>query len=166
MKVVSKSNSLTIKFFNLDGSLFAQSPIPRRFEDAVQKCVDSSRGFAIRLQNSNGKFAWVGLAFRDRNDAFDFNVCFKDFEEKVDAEKNPEPHACPVHEHGESDDEQGDRALGEDGEPDGESGKGIPDNPPPGPGHENRFGGQIQRGVFGGHGQLRHRQQQQQRVQQ
>lgn len=92
MKVVSKSNSLTIKFFNLDGSLFAQSPIPRRFEDAVQKCVDSSRGFAIRLQNSNGKFAWVGLAFRDRNDAFDFNVCFKDFEEKVDAEKNPEKY--------------------------------------------------------------------------
>lgn len=90
--MVSKSNCLTIKFFNLDGSLFAQSPVPRRFEEAVQKCVDSSRGFAIRLQNSNGKYAWVGLAFRDRNDAFDFNVCFKDFEEKVEAEKNPDKY--------------------------------------------------------------------------
>ncbi len=92
LKVISKSNALTIKFFNPDGSLFAQSPVPKKYEEAVQKCVDSSRGYAIRLQNNNGKYAWVGLAFRDRNDAFDFNVCFKDFEEKVDAEKNPDKY--------------------------------------------------------------------------
>jgi hypothetical protein len=34
--------------------------------------------------------AWVGLAFRDRNDAFDFSCCFSDYLEKLDREKNPE----------------------------------------------------------------------------
>ena len=29
------------------------------------------------------------MAFRDRNDAFDFNVCFSDYEQKRDMEMNP-----------------------------------------------------------------------------
>ena len=37
------------------------------------KTNDSSRGFALRLENK-GRYAWVGLAFRDRSDAFDFSV--------------------------------------------------------------------------------------------
>ena len=37
------------------------------------KTNDSSRGFALRLEN-NGRYAWVGLAFRDRSDAFYFSV--------------------------------------------------------------------------------------------
>lgn len=78
---------------NNDGSIFACCPVPHRWEEAIQKCVDSSRGFAVRLQNPNGKFAWVGLAFRDRNDAFDFNVCFSDFEQKRELEINPNKFA-------------------------------------------------------------------------
>ena len=91
--MISKNNNVIINFLNPDNSVFACCPVPQRWEEAIQKCVDSSRGFAIRLQNLNGKYAWVGLAFRDRNDAFDFNVCFSDFEQKKDLEANPNKFA-------------------------------------------------------------------------
>lgn len=91
--MVSKSGNLSINFLNSDGTIFACAPIPHKWEDAIQKTVDSSRGFAIRIQNPNGKYAWVGLAFRDRNDAFDFNVCFSDYEQKRDMEANPNKFA-------------------------------------------------------------------------
>ena len=32
---------------------------------------------------------WVGLGFHDRNDAFDFQVCFQDFKDRREQEKNP-----------------------------------------------------------------------------
>ena len=67
--------------------------MPKNYHEAIQKTVDSTRGFALRLQDSNQRFAWVGLAFRDRNDAFDFNVSFSDFEKKLDLENNPEKYA-------------------------------------------------------------------------
>ena len=84
---------MKIYFTNQDKSVFAMTPMPPKYEEAIQKCVDSSRGFAVRLQHSSGKFAWVGLAFRDRNDAFDFNVCFSDFEKQLDREVNPQKYA-------------------------------------------------------------------------
>ena len=55
--------------------------VPKDYQTVIKKCDDSSRGFAVRLEN-NGKFAWVGTAFRERTDAFDFNVCFSDFYDK------------------------------------------------------------------------------------
>ena len=91
--MVSKNGNLIINFLNSDGTNFAVCPVPHKWEEAIQKCVDSSRGFAIRLQHPNGKFAWVGLAFRDRNDAFDFNVCFSDYEQKRELEINPNKFA-------------------------------------------------------------------------
>jgi hypothetical protein len=30
------------------------------------------------LENPKGGFMWIGVAFRDRNDAFDFGVAFQD----------------------------------------------------------------------------------------
>lgn len=91
--MISKTGNVVINFLNADGTTFACCPVPHKWEEAIQKCVDSSRGFAIRLQNPNGKYAWVGLAFRDRNDAFDFNVCFSDYEQKIELETNPNKFA-------------------------------------------------------------------------
>jgi len=52
--------------------------------------VDSSRGYAIRLQNPKGGFVWIGTAFRDRNDSFDFNVAVTEYKEKKERELHPE----------------------------------------------------------------------------
>jgi hypothetical protein len=42
------------------------------------KTQDSSRGYGVRLENPKGGYMWIGVAFRDRNDAFDFGVAFQD----------------------------------------------------------------------------------------
>jgi hypothetical protein len=75
------SNKLELRFLQ-NSNIFAVCPIPEDYQEAVVKCQDSSRGFAVRLFN-NGKFAWVGAAFRERSDAFDFNVCFNDWQQKT-----------------------------------------------------------------------------------
>lgn len=46
------------------------------------KTNDSSRGYAVRLENPKGGYLWVGVAFRDRNDAFDFGVVFQDYSDR------------------------------------------------------------------------------------
>lgn len=72
--VVSSSKGLHIQLTNSDNTQFGVCPVERQQEQSVVKTQDSSRGFALRLANK-GRYAWVGMAFRDRNDAFDFSVC-------------------------------------------------------------------------------------------
>lgn len=56
--------------------------MPENYKEAIVKTKDSSRGYAVRLENPRGGFIWVGVAFRDRNDAFDFGVAFQDEAER------------------------------------------------------------------------------------
>ena len=42
--------------------------------NGVDRCVDSSRYFVLRIQNAQGRHMFIGLAFNERNDAFDFNT--------------------------------------------------------------------------------------------
>ena len=51
--------------------------------------MDSSRGYAVRLQKPNGGYLWIGVAFRDRNDAFDFGVVFQDNAQRKKMDKDP-----------------------------------------------------------------------------
>lgn len=48
-------------------------------DGAVERVPDSSRYFVIKIQNAQGRHAFVGLAFDDRNQAFDFNVALQEF---------------------------------------------------------------------------------------
>lgn len=82
LKLVEKHKRLTLTFIDKNGKVFASSVLPNNPEEAIVKTVDSSRGYAVRLEKPNGGFFWVGVVFRDRNDAFDFGVAFKDFNEK------------------------------------------------------------------------------------
>lgn len=56
-------------------SIFAVCPIQ---EGAVERCVDSSRYFVLRIENQSGKHMFIGVAFNERNDAFDFNTSLED----------------------------------------------------------------------------------------
>jgi Protein of unknown function (DUF1681). len=93
MKVVSKGNTLTVLFLNPDNSLFVAAPMPEDHNQALVRCVDSSRGYAIRLTDPKGKHVWLGMVFGDRNDSFDFHTCLEDFAQKRDMELHPEKYA-------------------------------------------------------------------------
>jgi len=93
IKIVAKGQKCTIHLINYDGTPFAASPIPDNYEAAVVKCVDSSRGFALKVQDPSGRSAWIGIGFTESNDSFDFQACLQDFEKTRDMELNPEKYA-------------------------------------------------------------------------
>lgn len=68
------------------GSIFAVCPVK---EGAVDRCVDSSRYFVLRIENANGRHMFIGVAFNERNDAFDFNISLQDARREKEQEKNP-----------------------------------------------------------------------------
>ena len=41
---------------------------------------DSSRYFVLKITSPDGRHAFIGLAFNDRNHSFDFNVALQEFE--------------------------------------------------------------------------------------
>jgi hypothetical protein len=68
-------------------AIFAVCPVK---EGAVDRCVDSSRYFVLRVENAAGRHMFIGLAFNERNDAFDFNTSLEDSRREKEAEANPE----------------------------------------------------------------------------
>lgn len=47
--------------------------------NGVDRCIDSSRYFVLRIRNvRTGRHMYIGLAFNERNDAFDFNTSLED----------------------------------------------------------------------------------------
>lgn len=78
VKVTEKNRVIRISFVDKHGKVFGETKVPENYKDAIVKTTDSSRGYAVRLENPKGGYVWVGVAFRDRNDAFDFGVAFQD----------------------------------------------------------------------------------------
>lgn len=74
------------------GALFATCHVNDELSKAVERVTDSSRYFVLRITNQ-GKHAHVGMGFRERNDAFDFNVALDDHvkfvERRRDEKLNP-----------------------------------------------------------------------------
>ncbi|KAJ3608920.1 hypothetical protein NHX12_023448 [Muraenolepis orangiensis] len=60
------------------GELFAQAPVQEFPGITVETVSDSSRYFVLRIQDDNGRSAFIGVGFEDRGDAFDFNVALQD----------------------------------------------------------------------------------------
>ncbi|KAG7386484.1 Adaptin ear-binding coat-associated protein 2 [Phytophthora pseudosyringae] len=70
------------------GTLFAACPIKAGGPPAIQKVVDSSRYFVLRaVDRTSGRHAFIGIAFNNRSDAFDFNVAIDDFNKELKREK-------------------------------------------------------------------------------
>ena len=49
----------------------------------MQRCFDSSRFFALVMQNDNGQKAMIGIGFPERNDSFDFIAGLDDFKKQL-----------------------------------------------------------------------------------
>ncbi|XP_022886590.1 uncharacterized protein At1g03900-like isoform X1 [Olea europaea var. sylvestris] len=69
------------------GELFAACFVnPGQRESSVESVLDSSRYFVLKIEDGQGKHAFIGLGFNERNEAFDFNVALSDHEKYVKRE--------------------------------------------------------------------------------
>jgi hypothetical protein len=71
-----------------DTSLFAESIIKvdemNKLEYFLQQVVDSSRYFAIKIENkTSGRTAHIGVGFREREDAINFRMALQDYERSI-----------------------------------------------------------------------------------
>lgn len=94
LRMVSKGKTLAIKLEDkTSGALFANCPVEAYPGVAIESVSDSSRYFVLRIQDDNGRNAFIGLGFGDRSDSFDLNVALQDHfkwvknEEQIEKEK-------------------------------------------------------------------------------
>jgi adaptin ear-binding coat-associated protein 1/2 len=88
LKVVERGALTVILLLDrATNKLFAVCPVK---EGAVDRCVDSSRYFVLRVENANGRHMFIGMAFNERNDAFDFNTALEDSRREREYEANPQ----------------------------------------------------------------------------
>ncbi|XP_020286833.1 NECAP-like protein CG9132 [Pseudomyrmex gracilis] len=95
MRLVSQGENITIKLEDkATGELFAKCPIEQYPGIAVEPVTDSSRYFVLRIQDDNGRSAFIGIGFLDRSDSFDLNVALQDHfkwvknQEQIEQEKD------------------------------------------------------------------------------
>jgi hypothetical protein len=88
IKVVERGDhcGIVLSDSNDPKNIFAVCPY---MEGAVERCVDSSRYFVLRIENANNRHMFIGVAFNERNDAFDFNTSMEDARREREIEKMP-----------------------------------------------------------------------------
>lgn len=55
-------------------------------DSAVERTLDSGRYFVLKIANDKGQHAFIGIAFNERNDAFDFNIALSEFKAECERE--------------------------------------------------------------------------------
>uniref|UniRef100_A0A8C9ZG75 Adaptin ear-binding coat-associated protein 1 n=1 Tax=Sander lucioperca TaxID=283035 RepID=A0A8C9ZG75_SANLU len=79
MRVTARGKVAYVKLEDkISGELFAQAPVVEYPGITVETVSDSSRYFVLRIQDDNGRSAFIGIGFGDRGDSFDFNVALQD----------------------------------------------------------------------------------------
>ena len=88
VKVVAKGKMAAVFLLNKDDNkVFAYCPVTD--DAAVERVVDSGRYFVLRITNPQGRHAFIGIAFNERNDAFDFNVALSEHKTSVERQEKP-----------------------------------------------------------------------------
>ena len=91
VKVTSKGNVLNIILHTPEtGEIFAACPVPEKKSKACDQVIDSSRYFALRIDDGKGRHAYVGMGFRDRDDAYNFKATMEDHWKGVERQKEAE----------------------------------------------------------------------------
>lgn len=79
MRLVNKGAEVALKLEDkTSGALFANCPVDKYPGLAIESVSDSSRYFVLRIQDDNGRSAFIGMGFGDRSDSFDLNVALQD----------------------------------------------------------------------------------------
>ena len=84
-KVIAKGKTAAVVLVDQNNATFAVCPVTD--DSAVERVLDSGRYFVLRIQNAQGKHAFIGIAFNERNDAFDFNVALQEHKDSNNREK-------------------------------------------------------------------------------
>jgi len=86
LTITSKGDRCFVKLSdNNSGDIFAVCPVT---EGAVDPVTDSSRYFALRIENEHGKHAFIGIGFAERTEAFDFSASLQDHQRYVKQERD------------------------------------------------------------------------------
>lgn len=85
LKIVAKGNLLAIILMDANNNVFAVCKVTD--DAAVERTLDSGRYFVLRITNEQGRHAFIGIAFNERNDAFDFNVALSEFKSELEREE-------------------------------------------------------------------------------
>jgi len=84
VKVVERNDmAAVILEDSTKNNLFAICPVR---DGAIDRCIDSSRYFVLRIENTSGRHMFIGVAFNERSDAFDFNAALEDIRREREAE--------------------------------------------------------------------------------
>lgn len=83
IRVVIKGVDGKIELYNHKDQVIFATAFIRDGKAPYEGVKDSSRYFALKIENKNGKKAYVGIGFQERTDAFDFNVSVQDFIKQV-----------------------------------------------------------------------------------
>ncbi|CAM6087295.1 unnamed protein product [Calypogeia fissa] len=83
LRVVSKGEECSIRLEDkTTGELYAQAFVREDYPLPVEAVIDSSRFFVLRIEdtstNSHGRHAFIGLGFRERPEAYDFQAALFD----------------------------------------------------------------------------------------
>lgn len=99
LRVVAKEKECVLKLEDKNtGELFASCPVDKYPGVAIEAVLDSSRYFVLRIQDGNGRSAFIGIGFADRSDSFDLNVALQDhfkWLQKSEELENPAPDTTP-----------------------------------------------------------------------
>jgi len=72
-----------------NGQLFAAAPYVK--PDVVEPALDSSRFFALRVQDEAGRKAILGIGFEERPEAFDFSIALQEARKTLGLDPNAAP---------------------------------------------------------------------------
>ncbi|KAL8136708.1 hypothetical protein V2J09_002709 [Rumex salicifolius] len=93
LKVISKGEECIIRLEDKSGELYAQGFLRKGEPHPVEPVIDSSRYFVLRVEENVGgrlRHAFIGLGFRERPQAYDFQAALHDHMKYLDKKKTAE----------------------------------------------------------------------------
>lgn len=95
IKIVSKGDQCAIRLEDSNtGELYAQAPVRQNEPSPVEAVIDSSRYFVLRIEDTHAsgrsKHAFIGIGFRERPQAYDFQAALHDHVKYMNKKKEAE----------------------------------------------------------------------------